>query len=827
MFNAIRQRTVARLFKVIRRLEEKERSRRLGRNRVSILVFFHGFDRVSAHRALVVGRTLRHRGYSVDFAGTGSFADQIRQADFPLHDLDTPIQDLGAVPNFGANEEESDSSILQSVEAERALVGRLKPDLAIVDSRPTLRLTAALEGIDVVWITSAYNTPEYSYPIHSPEFVRTWDDIIESTAHQGWTCGTTFREMYLLCDIPAVHPSGQEMPANYSFVGPLLEGLDVEDQGDVERKGVYWDLSTLGADWSSIQEAVQKLGMKGIRQWVVPPVGVRIESMENCEMVDPNFLPQAASQAVVFAGGGDHGFFYQALFRGIPVIGLPTNCTQEYFTDRLQTMGLGIKLSYRDFTRPTALVQSVEGLLNHYAIFTRRCRTFAADIREWQDADRVADIIDGYWMSRSEESRIDPYYQVAQRDFARQLSLSTVLSEEHVEEMLENGRKHQMPHEMKRDGIWYDRSDSWNWLYDNDAGFFACDYEAREEMRSFFINRKNGVLRPAMESQRLRLTYTFTLSAVEDTTHNVRIFLPYPIATDFQKNIKLLSCSPVEMQGHFLPRSGFFYGYPIVCDFTSGEAYTFSYVCELTVYSRVMGDTTGTTETITPEQFESYTTVDESLVEHPLVCSCWEDIGIDEGSSDLEKARLLYYYLAKNKHFKKTKDSCQCYRCSTLKALTDDGGHCITLARAFIALCRLLKIPAREQAGAIAVNPIGPSRYENRTYNEVVFGHTWAEIFISGLGWIPVEFHGIAIGSPALTEANVQNEALRHKILENSDPYFDFFFGHLDCFHIVCSNSAAKEVPQVVVYEEADNNSPLIHRPDSLREECRLVFECL
>ena len=690
MFNAIRQRTVARLFKIISRLEERECSRRLGRDRVSILIFFHGFDSVSAHRALVVGTTLRRRGYSVEFAGTGSFADPVRQADFLLHDLDTPIQDLGAVLSFGTNEADYDSAIQQSVKAERALISRLKPDLAIVDSRPTLRLAAAREGVDVVWIKSAYDMPEYSHSIHSPDFMRTWDDIIKRTAHREWTHGATFGELYLLCDIPAVHPMGLEIPVNYSFVGPLLEGLDAEERGDTEREGLYWDLRTLGADWPSIQEAVQKLGMKGIRQWVVPPIGRRIASIENCEMVDPSFLPQAASQAAIFAGGGDHGFFYQALFKGIPVIGLSTNGTQEYFIDRLQAMGLGIKLSYRDFTRPTALVQSVEGLLNHYAIFARRCRAFGADIREWQDADRVADIIDGDQMSRAEEGQIDPSYQMSQRDFARQLSLSTMLSNEQIEEMLENGRNYQMPHEVKQDGIWYDRFDSWNWLYDNDARFFACDYEAREEMRSFFINKKNGVLHPAMDSQRLRVTYTFTLSAAEDTTHNTRIFLPYPISTDFQKNIKLLSCHPTEMLDHFLPHVGFFYGYPAVCDFSSGEAYTFSYECELTVYSRGMG-ITGTTETITPEQFECYTTVDESLVDHPLVRSCWEDVGIDEGSSDLEKARLLYYYLAKNKHFKKTKDSCQCYQCSTLKALTDDGGHCITLARAFIALCRLQK----------------------------------------------------------------------------------------------------------------------------------------
>ena len=582
----------------------------------------------------------------------------------------------------------------------------------------------------------------------------------------------------------------------------------------------------MGAGWPSIQEALQKLGRQGIRQWVVPPVGVGVDPIERGEIVDPSFLQQAASQAAVFAGGGDPGFFYQALFKGIPVIGLPTNGPQDYFSDRLQALGLGIKLSYRDFNRPMALVQSVEGVLNHYAIFAKRCRAFAAEIQQWQDAHRVADIVDGYWMSRMKENRLDSQYQIAQRDFVRQLSLSTVLNDEQIEEMLENGCNHQMPHEVRPDGIWYDRFDSWNWLYDNDARFFARDYEAREEMRSFFITKKNGALHPAMEHQRLQLTYTFTLSAVEDAIHNARIFLPYPIATDFQTDIKLLSCSPTEMQEHFLPHAGFFYGYPIVCDFSSGAAYTFSYVCELTVYARVMG-TTGTDETLTSEQFECYTTVDESLVEHPLVRRCWEEVGMDEGTSDLEKARLLYDYLAKNKHFKKTKDSCQCYQCSTLKALTDDGGHCITLARAFIALCRLQKIPAREQTGAIAVNPLGPRRYENRTYDEVVFGHTWAEVFISDIGWIPVEFHGISIGAPALTEANGQDEALRHKVLENSDPYFDFFFGHLDCFHIVCSNSAAKEVPQAVVYEETDHGPPRIHRPDALREECRLVFECV
>ena len=825
MFNAIRQRALTSLFKVIRHLKDKEHSRRLGRDRAFILIFFHGFDSASVHRALVVGGTLRSRGYRVEFAGIGSGAAPIQQEGFRLHDLATPIRDVGVVVDFGRPEADYDALIRQSVEAERALIGRLRPDLAVVDSRPTLRLAAALEGVDVAWIKPAYTMPEYAYPIRSPEFVRTWDDIIERTAHQAWAAGTSSRAMYLLCDIPSVHPLRSEPPTNYFFVGPLSAGLDAAEQGAIEREGVYWDLTTLEADWPFLEEALQALGAKGIRQWMVPPVGVSMAPIAACEIVDPSFLRQAVSQAAIIAGSGDRDFFYQALFKGVPIVGLVTDFVQELSMDRLQALGLGVKLSYRDVVRPVALVQSVEGLLNHYEIFARRCRTFAADIRQWQSTHRVAEAIDQYWMNRTEEGRIDPQYQMSQCDFARQLTTSTVLSDEHVEEMLHKGRRQQMPHEVRQDGIWYDLLDSWNWLYDNDPQFFACDYEARTKMRSFFISQQHGALCSAMESQRLRLTYTFTVSSVEHSTHHVQLFLPYPIATDFQTDIKLLSCHPAAMQQHFLPHSGFFYSYPAECDFSCSEAYTFSYDCELTVYARSM-EATPAPAVLAPELFEHYTAVDESLAQHPLVCSCWEQVGIDQRASDLKKARLLYDYLAKNKHFKKTKDQCQCYQCSTLKALTDNGGHCITLARAFIALCRLQGIPAREQAGAIAVNPLGPGRYENRTYNEVVFGHTWAEIFIADLGWLPVEFHGISIGAPALTAANVQSEALRRSVLANSDPYFDFFFGHLDCFHIVCSN-AVKEIPQVVACEPTDYGLPRLHRPAELREESCLLFECI
>ena len=55
-----------------------------------------------------------------------------------------------------------DAWIRRCIEAEQALVRQVQPSLLIGDFRPTLRLTAALEGIDIALIDAAYNLPTYS-----------------------------------------------------------------------------------------------------------------------------------------------------------------------------------------------------------------------------------------------------------------------------------------------------------------------------------------------------------------------------------------------------------------------------------------------------------------------------------------------------------------------------------------------------------------------------------------------------------------------------------------------------------------------------------------
>lgn len=313
----------------------------------NVLIFYCGIDRPSARRVAVVGAVLRRRGYRVHCAGAGPFARLVQEAGLLPHKL----------PTDGA----------ESVEAERALIDRLKPYRVIADSYPSLRSTAAATGIEVIWITPAYAMPE--------------DAQIDREN----------KDRYWLCDVPTVHPLKEGTPTNSVFVGPLLDKLDCGEQQAAECKRIYWDVKLLGADWPAIQKALQELGFKGVQQWIIPPSGMWLEPIERSRLVIPGFSAKVAAQVDIFAGGGDHEFFYQALFGGIPFIGLPANEQQEQFATRLQALGLGIKVSPRDFARPTAIVQSVERLLNHYAIFAERCRAFAAEIRKWQDVDRMVE----------------------------------------------------------------------------------------------------------------------------------------------------------------------------------------------------------------------------------------------------------------------------------------------------------------------------------------------------------------------------------------------------------------------------------------------------
>lgn len=192
--------------------------------------------------------------------------------------------------------------------------------------------------------------------------------------------------------------------------------------------------------------------------------------------------------------------------------------------------------------------------------------------------------------------------------------------------------------------------------------------------------------------------------------------------------------------------------------------------------------------------------------------------------TDYDRSRAIYAHLASTKRFSKTKEHCQCLGCSTLEVLSHAGAHCITMATAFVALCRLQGIPARLACGALAGYPVGEGRYELSTRNEPLFGHTWAQIHTQAHGWIPVEFHGIVIGAQAMTNSNVSDSALRAHIVEQGPAYRDYYFGNLDCHRLHCSN-AVRSIPQVLALPGNAEAQARAVPPVGLQYECTLSFE--
>lgn len=107
-------------------------------------------------------------------------------------------------------------------------------------------------------------------------------------------------------------------------------------------------------------------------------------------------------------------------------------------------------------------------------------------------------------------------------------------------------------------------------------------------------------------------------------------------------------------------------------------------------------------------------------------------IGLED---DYSKARAIYEFV--NSYM--TYDDSSRYRNKgAISALTSGRGVCEDYSTLFVALCRASGIPSRVIDGYRLEN-----EFENikvgEWYNADLSGHTWAEFYINGYGWIPVE----------------------------------------------------------------------------------------
>ena len=832
MLETLRHHIAAGLQRLSVRLERAGTVEGLLRHEYPVLIFFHGYCLAHTIRPLVVGRSLRARGYPVEFAGVGPHTARIADEGFPVYEIDTMPQsrmdEYVSRSDYGYYNAEW---IDRCVQAERTLIRRLRPALALADMRPTLRLTASLEGVDIALIEAAYNQPDYPFPIRLPTSLSLGDEPFDEYALNNVPAFAPHHILYLVADVPPFHPPGEDTPAHYCYVGPLIESprprpVAELDDWDDSLPLVYFNCGSTGAYPGFLDEVLPRMANKSYRVLVTTAGRWSGQiSAPNIRVVD--FVPAAwvLARAALFVGIGGIGSIYHALRQGVPVIGAPEHLDQEYHLNRVRDLGLGYKLNWDEFFRVDPLLEAIDNLLVRHSEFAPLCRAFAAHIREWDGGEAAADVIDAFFADQRSAHQIEPAYQMPEPEFIHHLNQSTPadLGVEAIRTLLHRNLHRGLPHIRQGREVVFDRADSWNWLYDHEPVFFESDYRALEAKRRDFFYPVNGHIALHRDRQRYRLTYTYRLyPSTLPSDIEARLFLPYPISTPHQGDIELRAWAPDDLHTCFAPQAGFFYGYPVRVKEAASASVEFSYTCELTVEGRT--GPTGPTS-LTADEYRRYSEIDPKLAQAATVQSFFAELDLDSVEDPLEKARRIYRQLAETKRFKKTKEQSQDLASCIHAVLNDNGGHCITLSNAFIALCRLQGIAAREVTGALAVYPTGAGRFEWATYEDIIFGHTWAEVFAPGRGWVPVEFHGIVIGSQATTEDNVADAALRRHIADFGDRFVDFYFGQLDCHRVVCSNSV-KSLPQLLAWRETASG-PQSHVPDGIQYECRLVMECI
>lgn len=807
----------------------------LPRRELPLLIVFHGYSLAHTLRPLVIARSLRKRGYQVVLAGCGPHVDRVRQEGFLVHDVETLPQEWMdqqvALGQYGYYDVDW---IDRCVKSERQLLRALQPALVIHDMKPTVSLSTRLEGVDEVRITQAYNQPGYPAPISLMDRfsleVGPFAEYLARHAHEV----RPQRSFQIMADIPQFHPPGSEN-SGYHYAGPLLERppeprhLPVLDAGwDNSLPLIYLTCGSSGRPPDYLEEVLAAFSQSPYRL-LVTTAGRWQGTVEapNIRVVD--FIPGewVLRRAQLLVGVVGIGAIYQALSCGVPIIGAPEHLDQEYHLQRVEALGLGIKLDRRDFNAGK-ITAAVAHVLSHFESFKQRCAPFVRHLSAWDGGETVTDLIDTHFTVRRRGYSPDRAHLVEEEEFIRYLDTTAPagLPREQLPQLLREGIRRGLPHQRQGKALFFDQMDSWNWLYDHDSRFFGADYRALEQKRQHFFSRQEAGIKSRSTWQEYRVAYRYRIFSDDRYAgERFKMFLPYPVPREnHQENIRLLSCAPEHLEEHFSPSLGFFYG----CSFIpQGEGpWDFSYTCELQVREQPPGSAV-LCQGLSASERQQYLELEPELLAQPEVVEFRRCLPLPEKAGDQERARAIYQALVRSKRFKKTKDRAQNLTYCTVAVLQDSGAHCITLARAFIALCRAEGVPAREVSGALLGYPAGEGRYAVNTWGEPIFGHTWAEVFLAGKGWVPVEFHGIVIAAGAMTQENVDDPSLRARILENS-AYLDYYFGNLDNHRLICSNSV-KRLPQCLMEHP---EAPVGDRkrwqvPPQLRFACQLQVECL
>jgi UDP:flavonoid glycosyltransferase YjiC (YdhE family) len=385
-------------------------------------------------RPLLIAKELKARGNEVIFAGESPKTRFIRQAGFtvvPLYEPDPNLL-LGNI-RAGKLSFATNAEIQRMIEADVTLYRKVNPDLVLTDFRFTASLSAHIAELRHAAIVNASSTTYRSLPyIPLFEWIPKWlirrnsglwgsfdslnlklemlifDDVMSIFKKLSKKYGVkktvtasnclTGKDITLLPDIPQYFPT-RNLPNNYHYIGPLTWKSDMPappwwPPPKSSDPLLYITMGTTGLldFFHRVYELLEASEMNALIT-----TGDQVQDLQSIDgkiYIEPYIDGDIAAEKcdLVICHGGN-GTIYQALLHGKPIIGIPTVPDQQFNMRRVEALGVGRMLSWKDFSNnPSTLLDLARSILSDES-FYRNASGLKKTLSRYDAPKMAADIL--------------------------------------------------------------------------------------------------------------------------------------------------------------------------------------------------------------------------------------------------------------------------------------------------------------------------------------------------------------------------------------------------------------------------------------------------
>ncbi|MBT3269617.1 transglutaminase domain-containing protein [Candidatus Poribacteria bacterium] len=246
----------------------------------------------------------------------------------------------------------------------------------------------------------------------------------------------------------------------------------------------------------------------------------------------------------------------------------------------------------------------------------------------------------------------------------------------------------------------------------------------------------------AERQRHLEFTYTATVNEIPEGADSVRLWMPYPVSNAYQDVLGVRVESPFATEVNVEEEYG---NTVLYIDATEAdEAFTVTMTVDVVRREQVAGETGGGK---VGDDLRARLLREDALVP---ISGRIADLSVEatQGAQKPLKARAIYDHVTELMTYDKSGEGWG--RGDAIYACDVKTGNCTDFHSLIIGMARAAKIPAIFEIGF----PIPPADSKGTVGGY----HCWAELYIDGSGWVPVD----------------SSEASKHPEM------FDYYYGNLD-----------------------------------------------